>query len=429
MSLFNLLGHILRIGILLVFLVSTFTCKAEPIHRLPDHYIVAFDPYIGAYKPFYTDPGILRKVEKDLKAHGYDPATDYISVISYTLEMGYPDLTRFARPFITKERKNWIWHIGGTESLTSAFSPWPLGQPDLKNGPAASAQILAKSYTVNAVKKTASDSLCPPANHTYLITITDDVSNGGSDDYAKEWRSIASAGPSNLKRFKEIEPQVFEEMRLFNNQFKFISPDKNRETPISPDGGYRMIWHELVPANIPSIHSATNLPSPLPIKRVRGGYKIDLDTKTLNNKYAINKFYILSHKGDTLLSSPSATGNFRIPSNKLSNGDSISINMELGLKDGVYNGILLSPENPRYTEGLRNNQKVKLSEDAKIYGLIPITDAIWWWFPDNAFMAVIVWDIVLTLIIIFLILFFGYKWLKKMATYVPDDKSIKITHL
>ncbi|MDE6754206.1 MAG: hypothetical protein K2J82_06310 [Muribaculaceae bacterium] len=415
----------LLIGIVLA--ITSDSAKAST--RLPDHYIISFDPYVGIYQDYYNNPTILKKIEKDLIKHGYNPDIDYISVIGYALEMGYPDMNRFARPYTTKDRKTWKWHIAKNENLFSAFNPWPFGQPDLKNGPAASAQILAKPYSVTALKQTPSDSLHSVANHTYLLTITDDISNGGHNDYAKEWRNIATAGSSNFTRFNQIESEVFEDMRQFNNKFKFITLDSNRETPLSPNGGYRIIWHELIPSVQPSIHSATTLPSPLPLQRVRGGFLLDIDAQPISEEYKISKFILLNAAGDTLVNSPEAKGQFHISSQKLSAGDSINMRMNLILRDGMYNGILLSPDNPRYETGLSNSQIVKLSDDSKILGFIPLSDWLWWWAPNNPFLAVIIWDIIIVVITIGIILIIAYRWLKKTATYIPDDKTISITHL
>lgn len=423
-------GQIRAILVFLAVIISIMTsdvCASE--QRLPNHYIVAFDPYVAIYQSYYADPGVLDKVTSDLKAHGYDPETDYISVIGYALEMGYPDMMRFARPFITQKGGTWKWHIAGNETLRQAFSNWPDGQPLLKNGPAASAQILAKPYAIKALRQEAELSDHAVANHTYLVMVTDDVSNGGNNDYAKEWRNIATAGAANASRFNYIEPLVFDQMSEFNNMFKFITPKEKKETKISPNGGYRIIWHELIPSEQPSIHSVTTLPSPLPLRRVRGGYRLDLDASTLSEKYGINDFTILDNNGDTLVNAPKVQGIFHIPSNRLSNGDSIEIKMSLVLNDGMYNGVLLSPDNPRYSAGLSNRQMVKLADDAKIWGIVPLTDSLWWWYPDNSFKAVIIWDVVLGIILVGIVLFIGYCWLKKAATYVPKDSTIKITHL
>lgn len=408
--------------------IPLFAATKSSQPRKPDHYIIAFDPYVGIYQSLYNNPSVLQKVEVDLKKHGYDPNQDYISVIGYALEMGYPDMKRFARPYLTKDKTTWQWHLAKNESLHSAFSPWPSGQPVLQNGPAASAQILAKPYSVISLQQPL-DSTRKVANHTYLVMITDDVSNGGHNDYAKEWKNISTAGGANYSRFNQIESKVFEDMRSFNNDFKFITPNSKPETALSSTGGYRIIWHELIPSQHPSIHSVTNLPSPLPLKRVRGGFKMNLDANTLSDTYTVAEFNILSSAGDTLINASSIKGEYFIPSSKLANGDSIQVKLELLLNDGMYNGILLSPDNLRYQAGLRNTQTIKISDDAKIWGFIPLTDFIWWWYPNNAFKAVVVWDILIFLIVAAILLWIGYRTLKKAATYVPKDNSIKITHL
>ena len=405
--------------------VSSIVYAVDP-YRLPNHYIVAFDPYVAIYQSYYTDASVLDKVNKDLKAHGYDPSIDYISVIGYALEMGYPNMDRFARPYTTNTRETWKWNVAGDATLKSTFNPWPLGQPTLENGPAASAQVLAKPFVIKSVGQESNDSTRHLADHTYLVMVTDDVSNGGHNDYAKEWANISTAGGANPSRFRQIQTEVFSQMQEFNNMFKFEVPKQKAETAISPNGGYKMLWHELIPSDRPSIHSATSLPSPLPLQRVRGGYKLDLDVKPVSELYEINRFDIISAKGDTLVSSPTAMGSFKIPSDKLNNGDSIDVKMHLAFKDGIYNGVVMSPDNPRYAAGLSNRQKVKLADEAKVMGLFPLTDSLWWWFPNDIFTAVMIWDVIILLLGIIIIGYILYRWFIHINTYHPTDNNLKI---
>ena len=343
--------------------------------------------------------------------------------------MGYPDMKRFARPYRTYHGKEWIWHRADKATLCTAFSNWPDGQPDLKNGPAASAQILAKPYAVISVGQNSTDSVCWLASRTFLVMITDDISNGGDNDYTKEWQHISTASASNVAQFSQIKPKVFEQMRLFNNKFKIVVPDSNAETSVGGFGSYRIMWHEVIPSEHPSLYSVTNLPSPLPIKKVKGGYNLDLDVQSINDVYRIKCLNIISQSGDTLISTPSAKGSFHIPGSMLANGDYIDIDMSLILDDGLYNGMLLTPENPRYSSGLSNRQIVKLSDDARVFGILPLWDIFWWWFPNNAYAAVMLWDIILSIILTCLILWVGYIIFKRLGTYIPADDKIKIKHL
>ncbi len=145
------LCHNLRLLLSLFCVTITSILYGVEHNRLPNHYIVAFDPYVAIYQSYYTDASVLDKVTKDLTDHGYDPSVDYISVVGYALEMGYPDMDRFARSYTTNTRGIWRWNVVGDATMKSTFNPWPLGQPTLKNGPAASAQVLAKPFVIKSV--------------------------------------------------------------------------------------------------------------------------------------------------------------------------------------------------------------------------------------------------------------------------------------
>lgn len=193
--------------------------------------------------------------------------------------------------------------------------------------------------------------------------------------------------------------------------------------------GYKIINYEVVPTERPSIYSVTDFPTPLPLKRIRNGYRLDFDTHVISDKYEIVCISIFNSSKELLGTTSDGKVEILIPGNKIAVGDSLTVTMDLALKDGLYDGFILSSKTPRNAVGLSSTQEVKEQNEAKILGLIPLTDTMWWFFPNDMYNAVIIWDIIIALILIGTILFLGYRILKRIATYIPDDNTITITHL
>ena len=84
-----------------------------------------------------------------------------------------------------------------------------------------------------------------------------------------------------------------------------------------------------------------------------------------------------------------------IPSEKVKVGDVISLSLTVILKDGLYDGVIISPANTRYHDGMVVNQVVKIQNEAKILGILPLSDSFWWWFPNDIFSAVMIWDLLI----------------------------------
>lgn len=185
----------------------------------------------------------------------------------------------------------------------------------------------------------------------------------------------------------------------------------------------------MIPAEKPSIHSVTDMPSPLPLKRVRGGFKLNIETHSLNPKYEITDIEIASATGSQLGNSKNGTFNFVIPSSSVTEGDTLQVLMKLLLKDGYYDGSVISAANDRYRAGMSVKQVVKLQDEAKVLGLFPLKDAFWWWFPNDIFTAVMIWDFILLLIGIIIVVFIFYKLFIKINTYKPANNNLRITKM
>lgn len=404
------------------------------IANSPNHFIIAFDQSIGKYRTEYLSKNILTTLDKTLKENGYNDTIDYVSMVAYTMEMGSPSMERFVRPYVSGGSAV-LWKKIGDKSLTDLFSNWPSGQPllDQYSAPFGSMQSLAKPYIVMETKE-KQDNLAY-AGKTYLLLVSDEVVNGTDDNYAQEWNNVSTSLGADYNKFRELSSEVFETMRDFNEEFKFVQVKFNHgdkslnRIPISGDGMYKIIPYEVVSVERPSIHAISDIPSPLPLQRVRGGFRINVDAQTLSPKYEISKVQILDSKGNNMGSSNSGKFDIVLPSSKISVGDSLIISLSIILKDGLYNGVIITPENSRYHDGMTVKQAVKLQDEAKVLGILPLSDLFWWWFPNDIFSAVMVWDLIILIILIVIIGYVLYRWFVRINAYKPSNDKLKITKI
>lgn len=418
----------------IVLMCIGFGVSASVVDSLPTHYIVAFDQSVGKYSSDYQTPSVLSKLDRVLVDNGFDSKRDFVSIVGYTMELGRPSLSRYVRPYTDVEGDKIIWRNIGDGSLRKMFPKWPAGQPSLNPGaaPFASLQSLAKPYIVMATaeRKDTTTSV----DRTVLLLVSDEIVNGTDDNYAQEWSNVSTINGADYSAMRGLSNTAFAMARNFNEEFKFIQiPIKQGKRdvtriPISYDGMYKIVPYEVISAEKPSIHSVTDLPSPLPLQRVRGGFRVNVDARSINPKYSITGIEVTDTRGNIIGRSKTGRFDFVIPSGNVHLGDTLGVKMSLLLKDGLYNGSRISSDNPRYSGGMSVRQVVHLQDEAKILGILPLSDFFWWWSPDDIYTAVMIWDIIIILLFITVVLFIGYRVLKRIATYVPRDCDIFISH-
>ena len=118
-----------------------------------------------------------------------------------------------------------------------------------------------------------------------------------------------------------------------------------------------------------------------------------------------------------------------IPSGRISAGDSLKLSLTLLLKDGMYDGAVISPENPRYRDGMVVKQVVKIQNEENILGFIPLYDSFWWWYPNDIVKAVMTWNVIIIVIFIIVICIVAYKLFWHYTRYVPDNKYIELKEI
>ncbi len=439
----NSLGLVKRISVRVACMVAVFMAALSPAmasETLSTHYIFAFDRSLPiSYSDAYRSLALLNKLDKLLKENGYDHSTDYISMVAYTMEAADPSIERYVLPYKFADGSLVIWaKMKGTSPLRSNFPNWPVGEPKYNLALVStfsSLQSIAKPFALIETGGKHKSKECA-VDRTLLIFITDRVVNGISNNYKDEWKDVSEMPGADTEEFNRIREAVFNTFSKINNQFNFDDNYKIKyggrrlkNIPVTPDGGYKIVPYKVVVAEKPSIYSVTDMPSPLPLRRVRGGFRLGVTVAPRDSsKYSIREILIKEASGrETLGAADNGKFDFTIPSDKIKGGDSIMICMSLQYKDGLYDGCLVSYRNEDFRDGMVQVQQVQLQDEAKVLGLLPLSDSFWWWSGDDVFTAVMIWDVVILLILIVAIALVLYRCWLKINSYRPSDDKLKIT--
>ena len=397
--------------------------SAKETAALQNHYIVAFDLSVGEFVTDCNSNRTLGLLESHLKKKGYNADKDYISILGYNLDLQEPDADSIVRFFRDSSNNPILWRKLGKNKLSSLFPDWPKGKPENAPHYYASMQSLAKPYIVMGTKNNAGNT----ADRTFLVFVTDEVVNGADDDYSKEWASIHLDG-ANITELRKIKDKVIKPAMRFNELFSFIQDDDKTFVARNHFGKeYKIIQYEVISNQLPSINSVSNFPSLLPLKKVKGGFRLNVNVSSVNKYYKIRNIQIKNGRGHLLCETNTGELNTKISSQEIKEGDTLNVSMELIYEDGMYNGMRLSNRNARFRKGLTVEQVVTVPDEAKIMGIMPLTDSLWWFYYDNAAAAVVTWDVILLILFIIFICISAFRMFKRITRYVPDNQVISIS--
>ena len=168
------------------------------------------------------------------------------------------------------------------------------------------------------------------------------------------------------------------------------------------------------------------------LKRVRGGYSLNIKDPQVDSTYTLEKLELTLVSGRDTTTHTALGGKgleVTIPFSMASaRQPEATLRVWVRLNDGIYNSLVLSPysdDNP----GLVMSQRLMPREEAKIFGVLKVSDAFWPPFIKSYDTLVTIYTILLTFILTIAILVFGYIALKKIGTYEPKDKDIRLRHL
>lgn len=373
------------------------------------HVIIAFDRAIPNYESTYRDVKTLSMIDKFIQDEiRFDNL--YVSVVGYAMNGGYPDIDDFVVPYTDRESNSVLWR--NYNLLREIFPYWPMGEPNKMSNyfRPGSMQSLAKPY---CVMETAVKDVNCVADATFVIFVTDEKVQGVDDDYSREWEEMSWY---NKGAYEKIHDGVFKKLQQFNETYRFEF--RSRKTI---DLEYVIASYELLPAVQPSIYSVSDLPSPLPIKRVRGGFTLACKVESHDTHYEVMDWAVYSSSGS--LFKRDNDGNLFIKSNELKDGDTLEVRMIMRMSDSLYGGFLLSRRN---CAGMALKQAIKLQDEAKVLGIMPLSDSFWWWTPNDVMTAVMLWDLLILLILIAITIFVFYVVFVIINTYHPNNKDIKL---
>lgn len=435
-----LLTMILSLSVHASLLLSSHEQKQNDV--ISRHFIIAIDVA-------YTDHGcysfISQRATKDcifnlLNENGFC-SNDYLSLVSYSLRLSNPDFSTFVT--IAKDPSNklvkWCQFSNANVASNSMGNTWNWQDMALKqhlslfpDGRIGSMQSLAKQYILKTLKSDNPQQIC---NETLLLMITDEVVNGVDNNYVNEYNNVSFYNPSAFNQYKK---EVFDFAKECDANFQFERTkiksckglswdDRTEALRFNNKPNLKVVPYIARPVVRPAIQAITDIPSPLPIKTVKGGYRLELNANALSEKYEI-------HSLDLLLSDEKCNidindGNLFIERDKLSDGDSIALQMNVKYIDGIYNGISMSPRVPIYNQGLTLKTKFRLQQDTKILGMIPLHDFFWWFFPNDIQMEIAIWTVIIILISIMIIIYLAFKWFRKKTCYIPNNKDISLVKI
>lgn len=394
--------------------------------RLSRHFIVAVDGAMPKYTNELLKPSTKNYVENVLNNYfGYNEK-DFLSLVTYQIDLSNPDFSRFAFVPVDNQSKKIAWKKQSKVDF-SLYGSWAyiaaIQQSKFVGSNKASFQSAAKQYVLQAVKQN-SDIV---ANETYIIMLSDEKVNGVDDNYQLEWNNISTSHGSRIAYYKD---EVFSFLKNTNQRFQF--------EPVKIYGQYKHIFahiakepfalvvYKVRPTTIPSIQSITNMPAQLPFKKVRGGYAFDIDMTSVNALYSISKIELLLNDKKKLYTSKGCKLTQTIKKEFLTEGDTATLKVWVDYKDGMYNGLDMNPYDEDYRKGLTITQSVIFKDDAKIFGKIAMPDFLWWFWADDVQAIVIFWDVIILLLVIMIVCFIAYRCFLSVTTYTPQNNAIKI---
>ena len=416
---------------------------AQTQDSLRSHFIIAVDVAYGNTAPlhFIQSPVVRDYLFNLLEVNGYD-GKDYLTFVSYALNLSNPNFDTFVSLATDLNDKPILWRKYENALLAKNKFGANWGnitvshhQKFIQGAPIASMQSLAKEYILKTTSLQNQDVIC---DETILLMITDEIVNGVDNNYVNEYNNISTLGCSSSYKFRKLKQQVFDYVEKCNSSYRFQRAKLKCINGLTYSDGdsyftfnnvgpqitnLKIVPYRVLPTKSPAIQTITNIPSLIPFRIVKGGYKLKLDVKMLDKMFEFGSLDLV------LPNSRHKIANHEelfISHEELSDGDSIALELEVLYKDGIYNGITMSPSNPTYKNWMTLNTEFRLQQDAKIMGIIPLKDGLWWFFPDNVRMAIVTWDIIIILVFIMIICYVAFGIFRRITRFTPSNKDISL---
>lgn len=367
---------------------------------------------------------IINSISKLSKAIGMTKS-DYVSIVIFSIGTNDSSLDKYATCGVINGRKLlWNKYTSPKDLFGDGNKSWSaILNSHVNEGSPFSMLTGAQMYSLKACANGKH-----LANKTYLLMVTDNQYNGNGDVDA-EFVHFMQQGASNKLKREDFRNTCISIAKDYN--FIFTGEELIKEHIMYP---YKVTLFEVRPSSSFSLNSVVNYPANLGLQRIRGGYKISFEYQLTSNDYDLSRFDVeIQHANDdqkeTTTCYKGNTIEVKVNTSDINN-DSIEVTLKgwLHKKDCSYNCAMLNPNDSVFSN-LSITQKLPLKDEYKIFGMFPLYDLFWWWYPNDLHAAVVIWEIILSPILLLLILGLGYYVLLRITKYVPEDTNIKITHL
>lgn len=408
----------LCIGIIL-FLGSYIFVVAQTDKTIRKHAIVALDRHPGLSEDdpiryALSDAGIM--VPKLL--HILSPIlsdSDYVSVVNYSLRASDMSFDAYTTNTI-------CWSTFGDfqNTIRSKWGTIALNHPS--HDDSFSMISGAKFFSFHSLYGKNNGKY---SNKTYLLDINDEFFNGNDDyknEFIKDYKGLG--GILSFDSFKKTIISVGQEY-YFEHKDEFVVYENQNNKKI-----FKAILYEITPKPV-ALNTIIDYPAYLGIHRVRSGYRIIFDYSNVTPDYNLRRLEICSMQGREVFDTTVLTENkgsvlIDLDRSKIK-GDTLKVLMRGWLEpiDTIYTGLILSP----YDDNMKNltvHLSIPLDNDPKIFGIIPLYDLMWWWYPNDIQSAIVIWDIILIMLLVVVICVFAYLIFNRLTKYVPRNNVIKI---
>ncbi len=422
---------------------------ALPVHgqlsHEPNRHIVVLidaDPAITYRHLLDNGSSLPAQISTFLKDHGLYKEGDFLTVASYSFNLAENGGRNF-NTFVTIPKgfdgKPLAWiQPKRSNPLGVMATDWASisnGQHVAKQPAGAARGSLNSMRLFFTMKAVSGADPNHEANSLYIVTISDDL-HQGNDNIAGEFRTLFSISDMSKPSKTKLENEAKRFSGEVKRNFSFIDSDtKVIATGAFTNGTafpYQIKVTEVRPTREPSIQNILHLPAMPELKRVRGGYSLNIKDPQVDSTYTLEKLELTLVSGRDTTTHTALGGKgleVTIPFSMASaRQPEATLRAWVRLNDGIYNSLVLSPysdDNP----GLVMSQRLMPREEAKIFGVLKVSDAFWPPFIKSYDTLVTIYTILLTFILTIAILVFGYIALKKIGTYEPKDKDIRLRHL
>lgn len=365
--------------------------------------IVALDVR-SRVKTYWSASHISNSVSSILSQNNVDP--DYLSGVLYGIEDGAPTPAGFSKLKVEPEKSK-DSYVGLLETLHS----------QVPYGTFYSITSFAKPYSLMALKGKQH------TNRTFMVIITDGVYNGNDDYYGEASyvkNKFTEEGKTQFKReIKSVQTNYF---------CQFID-----QRPIN--GGYIQLYEFIPLQQYFALESVLDFPHDIVAERKKGEYQVKFPIDAIkNDDYKIERLVVTVSDGSNEIIykeevKPNTELTINIPNEKVHgkiNVPNIEVKAWVKLCDGIYDNTILHPEGSKLqgAEGLSRKFNIKLESNAKILGVLPLPDFLFYlsFWTSSQTTAANSWAWILILIAIAIVICIIYK----SNIYKPNTKEIKI---